>query len=113
LTKCSARYRPRGDTITALAEGRARYHLALCEWRLNDRDAAQREAEESLKEYGDDEAAAAQKKQTEQLLADLKENKPLPPLAKVDERCGGHAGSSRARCPTHRHGHSHLRARHV
>jgi phage tail protein X len=72
-----------GDTITALAKGRARFHLALCEWRLNDRDAAEREAEESLKEYGDDEAAAPQKKQTEQLLADLKENKPLPPLAKI------------------------------
>ncbi len=73
-----------GDTITALGKGRVRYHLALCEWRLDDRDAAQREAEESLKAYGDDEEAAPQKKQTEQLLADLKENKPLPPLAKVD-----------------------------
>ena len=73
-----------GDTITTLAKGRARYHLALCEWRLNDREAAQHEAEESLKEYGDDEDSAALKQQTEQLLADLKENKPLPPLAKVD-----------------------------
>jgi tetratricopeptide (TPR) repeat protein len=73
-----------GDTITTLAKGRARYHLALCEWRLNDREPAQRHAEESLNLYGDDEAAAPLKKQTEQLLADLKENKPLPPLAKVD-----------------------------
>ncbi len=73
-----------GDTIPALTKGRARYHLALCEWRLGDRDAAQREAEESLKAYGDDDAAVPQKKQTEQLLADLKDNKPLPPLAKVD-----------------------------
>ena len=70
--------------ISALAKGRARYHLAHCEWRLNDHDAAQREAEESLKAYGDDDNAAALKKQTEQLLADLKENKPLPPLAKLD-----------------------------
>ncbi|MEK6261429.1 MAG: tetratricopeptide repeat protein, partial [Planctomycetota bacterium] len=71
-----------GNTITVLGKGRARYHLALCERRLGDPEAALREAEESLKEYGDDEAAAAQKKQTEQLLADLKNNKPLPPLAK-------------------------------
>ena len=73
-----------GDTITTLAKRYARYHLALCEWRLGDREAAQREAEESLKAYGDDADSAPQKKQTEQLLADLKENKLLPPLAKVD-----------------------------
>ncbi len=73
-----------GDAITPLAKGRARYRLALCEWRLNDRDAAQREAAESLKAYGDDKDSAAVKKQTEQLLADLKENKLLSPLTKVD-----------------------------
>ena len=73
-----------GGPITALSKGRARYHLALCEWRLNDREAAQREAEESLKEYGDNLESAHVKKQSEQLLADLKENKPLPPLAEVD-----------------------------
>ncbi len=72
------------NTITALGKGRAHYHLALCEWRLDDPEAALREAEKSLNAYGDDDAAAPQKKQTEQLLADLKENKPLPPLAKVD-----------------------------
>ena len=72
------------DAIPALAKGRARYHLALCEWRLDDRDAAQREAEESLKEYGDDADSAEVKRQTEQLLADLRDNKPLPPLVKVD-----------------------------
>ncbi len=72
------------DTISALAQGRARYHLALCEWILGDRDAAQREVVESLKVYGDDDAAVPLKQQTEQLLADLNENKPLPPLAKVD-----------------------------
>jgi tetratricopeptide (TPR) repeat protein len=73
-----------GDTITALDKGQARYHLALCEWRLNNRDAAEREAEESLKEYGDDQDAAPLKEQTEQLLASLNENKPLPALVKVD-----------------------------
>jgi tetratricopeptide (TPR) repeat protein len=73
-----------GDTIPALAKGRARYHLALCQWRLGDRDAAQREAEESLQAYGDASDVAPLKQQTEQLLADLKDNKPLPPLAKVD-----------------------------
>jgi tetratricopeptide (TPR) repeat protein len=72
------------DTIPAVARGRARYHLALCQWRLGDREAALREAEQSLKAYGEEPELAPLKQQTEQLLADLKDNKALPPLAKVD-----------------------------
>jgi tetratricopeptide (TPR) repeat protein len=73
-----------GHPITALAKGRAHYHLALCDWRLNDREAAQREAQASLQTYGDNADAAALKEQTAQLLTDLRENKSLPSLAPVD-----------------------------
>ena len=72
----------------ASTQGRFHYHLALCHWRLGDREAAQREAEESLKAYSQasdkDPVPTAMKEQTQQLLADLKENKPPPPLAQVD-----------------------------
>ena len=74
------------DTITALAKGRARYHLALCEYRLNDLAAAQREAEISVMEYGDDEESASLRTETEQLLVDLSEKKQLPPLPTVDAK---------------------------
>ena len=67
--------------ITARSKGRAHYHLALCAWRLNDREAAQHAAAASLQAYGDDADAAALKKQTVQLLADLQTHTPPPALA--------------------------------
>ena len=67
--------------ITALSKGRAHYHLALCAWRLNDREAAQQAAAASLQAYGDDADAAALKTQTVQLLADLQAHTPPPALA--------------------------------
>ncbi len=72
------------DSTPAFIKGRVHQHLAICEWRLGDREVALREAKESLKAFSDDPVFAADKKQTEQLVADLKANKPLPPLAKVD-----------------------------
>ena len=72
----------------AIALGRFHHHLALCHWRLGDREAAQREAEESLRAYSQasdkDPVPTAMQEQTQQLLADLKEGKPPPPLAEVD-----------------------------
>lgn len=73
-----------GEEISAVSQGRAGFHLALCEWRLGDREAAQREAEESLKAYGEASYLGALKQQSKQLLADLRDNKALSPLAKVD-----------------------------
>ena len=74
--------------IPALTKGRAHYHLALCQWRLGDHAAAQREVEQSLMVYGQvssqDPGAADMITQSQQLLADLKKNKMLPPLPKVD-----------------------------
>lgn len=67
--------------ITALSKGRAHYHLALCAWRLNDREAAQRQAEASLQAYGDATDSVALKTQTVQLLADLPAHTPPPVLA--------------------------------
>ena len=41
----------RPQSAESLMKGRARYHLALCQWRLGDRAAAQQSAEESLAAY--------------------------------------------------------------
>ncbi len=72
----------------AIIQGRFRYHLALCQWRLGDREAAQREAEESLRAYAQesdkDAVPTEMTEQTQQLLGDLKANKSPPPLPKVD-----------------------------
>jgi hypothetical protein len=68
----------------AIVKGRARYHLAICQWLLGDRAAAQRMAEESLTAY--DRAPKAQpidpdiRRQSEALLADLKSGKAPPPI---------------------------------
>ena len=70
--------------VKASTKGRAHYHLALAEWRLNDHAAAQREAGQSLEAYGDDPDTAQMKEQTEQLLLDLIEQKPQPIIALVD-----------------------------
>jgi tetratricopeptide (TPR) repeat protein len=69
----------------ALMKGRARYHLALCQWRLGDRAAAERSAEKSLAAY--DRAPKpspvdpALRRQSEELLADVKNGKVPPPPA--------------------------------
>ncbi len=72
----------------AFTKGLARFHLALCEWRLGDRASAQREAEKSLQAYSQapDENPVPEvfKKEAGQLLADIKETKPLPPRPKID-----------------------------
>ena len=66
-------------------KGRARYHLALCQWRLGDRAAAQRSAEASLAAY--DAAPKANpvdpaiRRQSEELLAAVKAGKAPPPPA--------------------------------
>ncbi|MCA9061166.1 MAG: tetratricopeptide repeat protein, partial [Planctomycetaceae bacterium] len=72
------------DSIDAIDKGRARFHLALCEWRLGHFDAARKMAEESLMAYGENPAVVPFRNQTQQLLDDLKANKPLPPLPDVD-----------------------------
>jgi tetratricopeptide (TPR) repeat protein len=79
---------PQHAAIPAFTKGLAHYHLALCQWRLGDRAAAQREAEQSLIAYGQvssqDPRTADMIAESQQLLADLKENKMPPPSPKVD-----------------------------
>jgi tetratricopeptide (TPR) repeat protein len=82
---------PELDQVSAVdsaTKGRARYHLGLCQWRLGDRAAAQRSAEESLSAY---DAAPkskpvdpARRRQSEELVAAMKAGKAPPPLAKID-----------------------------
>lgn len=73
---------------TSLILSRCRLQLALCEWGLGDREAAQRAAEEALngfaKSPAGDPAIATLTKVTEQILAELKNNKPPPPSPKGD-----------------------------
>ncbi len=68
--------------------GRARYHLALCQWRLGDRAAAQKSARESLTAYDaapkDAPVDPALRRQSEALLADLTDCKAPPPIARID-----------------------------
>ncbi len=70
------------------ANGRARYHLSLCQWRLGDRASAQRSAEASLAAYDDSPKAnpvvPALRRQSEELLAAVKAGEAPPPLAKID-----------------------------
>ena len=74
--------------IPVLTKGRAHYHLALCQWRLGDHAAAQREVEQSLIAYGQasskDPRAADMITQSQQLLAALEKNEMPTPLPKVD-----------------------------
>jgi tetratricopeptide (TPR) repeat protein len=71
-----------------VVKGRARFHLALCQWRLGDRQAAQKSAEESLAAYNgapkDKPVDRGLRQQSEKLLTDLKEGKDPPPLAQID-----------------------------
>ncbi len=82
-------------------KGRARYHLAVCQWRLGDRAAAQKSVEESLAVY--DAAPKAKpvdpgiRQQSEELLAALKAGKAPPPLAAIDAPAALEAARARYR----------------
>jgi hypothetical protein len=82
-------------------KGRARYHLALCKWRLGDRDSAQRSAEESLAAYDAAPKAKpvnpATRRQSEELLAAVKAGKTPPPLAAIDAPAALEAARARYR----------------
>jgi hypothetical protein len=82
-------------------KGRARYHLAFCQWRLGDRAAALRSAEESLAAYDGSPKAnpidPALRRQSEALLADVKSGKVPPPLAAVAEEAALEAARARYR----------------
>ncbi len=89
---------PAADYVT---NGRARYHLALCQWRLNGRATAQKSAEESLAAYDSAPKAApvdpALRRQSEDLLAALKAGRVPPPLAKIDAPAALDAARARYR----------------
>jgi tetratricopeptide (TPR) repeat protein len=99
-----ARLLPELDQVSALdstTKVRARYHLGLSQWRLGDRAAAQRSAEESLADY---DAAPKSKpvdpairRQSEELLAAVKVGKAPPPLAKIDAHSALEAARARYR----------------
>ncbi len=82
-------------------KGRARYHLSLCQWRLDDRASAQRLAEESLGAY--DAAPKAKlvdpalRRQSDELLAAIKAGKSPPPLPKVEAYAALEAARARYR----------------
>jgi tetratricopeptide (TPR) repeat protein len=82
-------------------KGRARFHLALCQWRLGDRAGAQKLAEASLAAY---EGAPKSNPvdsvihgQSEELLAALKAGNAPPPLAAVDAPAALEAARARYR----------------
>ncbi len=58
---------------TPLMNGRARYHVALCQWRLGEQEAAQKSAEESLASYDGapktEPVDPGMRRQSEELLA--------------------------------------------
>jgi tetratricopeptide (TPR) repeat protein len=85
----------------ALLKGRARYHLALCQWRLGDLAAARRSAEESLAAYdGAPEKEPVDpetRRQSEELLASLKGGKAPPPLAAIDAPAALEAARARSK----------------
>ena len=85
----------------SLSKGRARYHLADCEWRLGDRQAAGKLAEASLTAYDaapkEKPVDAALRKQSEDLLADLKAGKTPSPLPKFDADAAIEAARARYR----------------
>jgi tetratricopeptide (TPR) repeat protein len=76
------------SALDSTAKGLARYHLALCQWRLGDRASARRSAEASLAAYDTapkaDPVDPALRQQSEELLAAVKAGKDPPPLAAID-----------------------------
>jgi hypothetical protein len=78
----------RASALDATAKGRARYHLALCQWRLGDLASAQRSAEASRIAYLTAPKAIPVdpgiRRQTEEVLAAVKAGKAPPPLARID-----------------------------
>ena len=82
-------------------KGRAHYQLALCQWRLGDRAAAQRSAEASLAAYDGAPKAnpvdPALRRQSEEFLAAVKAGKAPPPLAKIDAPAALEAARARYR----------------
>jgi tetratricopeptide (TPR) repeat protein len=84
-----------------LMNGRAHYHLALCQWRLGDRAEARASAERSLAAY--DGAPKAEpvdpgmRRQSEELLGALKEGQAPPPLATIDAPAALEAARARYR----------------
>jgi tetratricopeptide (TPR) repeat protein len=91
----------RASALDSTTKGRARYHLALCQWRLGDRASAQRSAETSLAAY--DSAPKANpvdptvRRQSEDLLTALKAGKAPPPLPKIDAPAALEAARARYR----------------
>jgi tetratricopeptide (TPR) repeat protein len=87
--------------VSSGTKGRARYHLALCQWRLGDPASAQRSVEESLATYDlapkANQADPARRRQSEELLGDLKANKAPPPLAAIDATAALEAARARYR----------------
>ena len=87
--------------IASLVKGRARYHLALCQWRLGDRAGAQKSAEESLAANDgapkDNPIDPGLRQQSEVLLADVKNGLPPPPLAAIDAPAALEAARTRYR----------------
>jgi tetratricopeptide (TPR) repeat protein len=95
---------PELDQVPAtysVMKGRARYHLALCQWRLGDRASAQRSAEESLAAYDGVPKAnpvnPAIRRQSEDLLAAVKAGKAPLPLAAIDAPAALEAARARYR----------------
>lgn len=80
---------------SALTNGRAHYHLALCEWRLGDNIAAKREADASLVAYGDVVELATPRSQSEQLIADINSGNPPPPRPTLDPKAAIEAAKVR------------------
>lgn len=85
----------------ATLTGRARYHLALCAWQLDGRDEAVKLAEASLAAStaapAGDPTEPALRKQSEDLLADLKAGKAPPPMPKIDANAALDAAHTRYR----------------
>jgi hypothetical protein len=85
----------------ALMKGRALYHLALCQCRLGDRTSAQRSAEESLAAYDAAPKAnpvdPALRRQSQDILADVKSGKVPPPLGSKDATATLEAARARYR----------------
>jgi tetratricopeptide (TPR) repeat protein len=87
--------------VDSTTKGLAHFHLGVCQWRLGDRAAAQRSAEQSLAAYDAAPKAnpvhPALRRQSEELLAAVKAGKAPPPLAKIDAHSALEAARARYR----------------